>query len=89
MNRTIEVTHRCPTNWSVRAPHGDARALPSSRSVVVLAELARLILEGEITSDCEISAGDGSWRCLADVVEPESLGVALRALGHVAPRPTV
>lgn len=81
MDDIEQCSYRHGRSWSVRASCGETRALSS------LVELGRLILRGEIAGDDEISAGDGSWRRVADVIEPESLGLTLQALGHVALRP--
>jgi hypothetical protein len=48
-----------------------------------LVDVAQLILDGHLCRDDEISTGDGRWTRMSDVFEPEGLGVALRALGHV------
>jgi hypothetical protein len=61
----------------VRAPCGEVRELRS------LVDMAKLILDGEITREDEISSGDGHWRRMCDVIEPEGFGVTLRALGHL------
>jgi hypothetical protein len=45
--------------------------------------MARLILDGEITHDDEIRAGNGRWVRVTDVFEPEAFGLTLRALGHL------
>ena len=61
----------------MRAPCGNVRELRS------LVDMARLILDGEITREAEISSGDGHWRRMSDVIEPEGFGETLRALGHL------
>lgn len=77
MHDTPKHSHRRTPNWSVRAPCGDIRELRS------LLDMAKLLLDGEITSEAEISSGDGHWRRMADVIEPEGFGQTLRALGHL------
>lgn len=77
MNDTPKDVHRRTPSWSVRAPSGSVRELRS------LVDMARLILDGEITREAEISSGDGHWRRMADVIEPEGFGETLRALGHL------
>lgn len=77
MKDTSESTHERTPSWSVRAPCGDVRELRS------LVDMARLILDGEITSEAEISSGDGHWRRMADVIEPQGFGLTLLALGHL------
>ena len=72
-----ESTHRRTRNWSVRTSRGSVHQLTS------LVDMARLILDGEVTKDDEISAGDGSWARMADVFEPEGFGITLQALGHL------
>lgn len=71
-------THRNTRGWLVRS----RRTLVPARCSLV--DVARLILDGELGSEDEISAGDGSWARMSDVFEPEGLGLTLRALGHVA-----
>jgi len=48
-----------------------------------LVDVAQRILDGHLSNDDEISTGDGRWTRMSDVFEPQGLGVALRALGHV------
>lgn len=77
MTDTQKRTHRRTRRWSVRAPSGNVRELRS------LVDMARLILDGEITSEAEISSGDGLWRRVSDVIETNHFGRTLQALGHL------
>lgn len=69
--------HRSTRGWLVRARHSDTAELCS------LVDVAQRILDGHLSNDDEISTGDGRWTRMSDVFEPQGLGVALRALGHV------
>lgn len=74
--------HPHTSSWAVRQQGSGVRELRS------LVDMARLILDGEITIDDEISAGDGRWVRMIDVIEPEAFGLTLLALGHLdASRP--
>jgi len=69
--------HRHTSSWAIRREGHRVRERCS------LVDMARLILDGEITREDEISAGDGRWVRVTDVIEPETFGHALRALGYL------
>ena len=73
---TRSRVHRPTSSWELRQ-EGGVRELTS------LVDMARLILDGEITSSDEIRAGDGRWVRVTDVIEPEAFGLTLLALGHL------
>ena len=64
-------------SWSVRQRCGRIRELAS------LSDLAGLILEGQLDPRVEISAGNGHWKRLDDVVDRQAFCQTLRALGHL------
>ena len=78
MKRTFSHTRRRPYHWTVRNADGELQKLTS------LTEMARLILEGQMSSDDEISSGDGQWKRVADILDTRALTVTLAALGHLA-----
>lgn len=77
MKRTFSHTRRRPCQWTVRNAVGDTQNLTS------LTHMARMILEGHMSSDDEISSGDGHWKRVADILDPQGLTVTLQALGHL------
>ena len=63
--------------WYVRTGYGEVRQVHS------LAHMAMLLVEGRLDPRDEISAGDGVWTPVEDVVETHGLAQALDALGHL------
>ena len=80
MPRIRSRAHPHTSSWAVR------REGERVRDRCSLVDMARLILDGEITRDDEISAGDGRWMRVTDVIEPEAFGLTLLALGHLETR---
>jgi hypothetical protein len=48
--------------------------------------MALLILDGKVDPRDEISAGDGAWMPLGEVLDTRELASSLRALGHLGRR---
>lgn len=67
-------------SWRVRSPSG------SERQVHSLSHMALLILDGKVDPRDEISAGDGAWMPLGEVLDTRELASSLRALGHLGRR---
>jgi len=76
MSRNPVKVDRKQRSWSVRQHCGRIRELAS------LSDLAELILEGQLDPRTEISAGNGHWKRLDDVVDRQAFCQTLRALGH-------
>ena len=68
--------------WFLRTGYGEVRQVHS------LAHMAMLLREGRLDPRDEISAGDGVWTPLEDVVETHGLAETLDALGHLDPQVT-
>ena len=64
-------------SWRVRSNSGQERQVHS------LSHMAMLILDGKLDSHDEISAGDGDWMPIDEVVDTHALADSLRALGHL------
>lgn len=64
-------------SWRVRSLSGQERQVHS------LSHMALLILDGKLDSQDQISAGDGEWTPIEDVVDTRALADSLRALGHL------
>lgn len=64
-------------SWRVRSHSGQERQVHS------LSHMALLILDGKLDAGDEISAGDGAWTPIEDVVDTRALADSLRALGHL------
>lgn len=67
--------------WLIRHGCGCVRELSS------LTHLAKLIDEDRLDIRVEISAGDGHWRRLDDVVDRQAFSSTFKALGYI-PRGT-
>ena len=72
--------HKPARRWLIRHGCGCIRELSS------LKQLAALIVGDRLGPGAEISAGDGHWRRLDDVVDRRAFCVTLEALGHTGSR---
>ena len=64
--------------WCVRFADG------AELQVASLLQLGRMVNNGLIEPDAEISRSNGSWSRIADVIDLRAFGATLVALGHLA-----